>query len=102
MGYRISGLWPETESAGVDHPDIRHEPFLKLIMNDQVRDRMFRFLDSNGNKKISRTGLGRIILFAPELKDRPDRIDNLFELIDIDEDQFLDPSEFDASSKIAG
>ncbi len=76
--------------------------FLKLIMNDQVRDRIFRFLDSNGDKKISRTELSRIILFAPELKERPDRIDNLFELIDLDEDLFLNHSEFDASAKIAG
>jgi hypothetical protein len=29
--YRIKVLWPETESAGLDHPDIRHEPFLKLF-----------------------------------------------------------------------
>jgi Ca2+-binding EF-hand superfamily protein len=71
-------------------------------MNDQVRDRIFRFLDSNGDKKISRTELSRIILFAPELKERPDRIDNLFELIDLDEDLFLNHSEFDASAKIAG
>lgn len=94
----------ENETSSLPAPKVTGSSglFLKLIMNDQVRDRMFRFLDSNGNKKISRTELGRIILFAPELKDRPDRIDNLFELIDIDEDQFLDPSEFDASSKIAG
>jgi hypothetical protein len=41
-------------------------------------------------------------MFSPELKDRPDRIDNLFELIDLDEDKSVDHSEFDASSKISG
>lgn len=94
----------ENETSRFPAPNVTGSSglFLKFIMNDQVRDRIFRFLDSNGDKKISRKELDRIILFAPELKDRPDRIDNLLELIDIDEDQFLDHSEFDASSKIAG
>jgi hypothetical protein len=75
---------------------------VKLLSNQSVRDRMFRFIDSNGDKKISRKEMDHIITFSPDLKDRPDRIDNLFELIDLDEDAFIDHSEFDASSKLSG
>ena len=75
---------------------------VKLLSNQSVRDRMFRFIDSNGDKKISRKEMDHIITFSPDLKDRPDRIDNLFELIDLDEDAFIDHSEFDSSSKLSG
>jgi hypothetical protein len=103
-GFLYTADDPKNANKSMPAPDPTGSSglLLKLLSNDGVRDRMFRFIDSNGDKKISRKEMDHIIMFSPELKDRPDRIDNLFELIDLDEDTFIDHSEFDASSKLSG
>jgi len=31
LGFRITGLWPENDSAGEDHPGIRYEPYIFVL-----------------------------------------------------------------------
>lgn len=70
--------------------------FLKILLNRTLRDRVFRFLDADHDGFVTRKEMDQIIVFAPDLKDRPDRIDNMMNLLDIDADNRWDKEEFDA------
>ena len=68
---------------------------INIILNPILRKQIFRFLDENHDGFVTRKELEHIEHFAPDVKGRPDRLDNLMNMIDINNDHRWDFEEFD-------